>query len=54
MIQFGEGHDIPIELLGIHSRMLNFNRTVSEVVADQTNLTELRATCGDAKKTSIT
>lgn len=43
MIQFGEGHDIPIELLGIHSRMLNFNRTVSEVVADQTSLTELRA-----------
>ena len=43
MIQFGEGHDIPIELLGIHSRMLNFNRTVSEVVKDQTTLTDIRA-----------
>ena len=43
MIEFGEGHDIPIELLGIHSRMLNFNRTVSEVVEDQTSLTEIRA-----------
>ena len=43
MIQFGEGHDIPIELLGIHSRMLNFNQTVSEVVEDQTTINELRA-----------
>ncbi|MGI9327627.1 MAG: aromatic ring-hydroxylating oxygenase subunit alpha [Pseudomonadales bacterium] len=42
MIEFGEGHDIPIELLGIHSRMLNFNRTVSEVVDDQTTITPLR------------
>lgn len=42
MIEFGEGHDIPIELLGIHSRMLNFNRTVSEIVADQTTITPLR------------
>ena len=42
MIEFGEGHDIPIELLGIHSRMLNFNRTVSEIVADQTTMTPLR------------
>ena len=42
MIEFGEGHDIPIELLGIHSRMLNFNRTVSEIVEDQETITPLR------------
>lgn len=42
MIEFGEGHDIPIELLGIHSRMLNFNRTVSEIVEDQDSITPLR------------
>ena len=42
MIEFGEGHDIPIELLGIHSRMLNFNRTVSEVVEDRDTITPLR------------
>ena len=43
MIEFGEGHDIPIELLGIHSRMLNFNSTVSEVVDDRVSMTPLRA-----------
>lgn len=43
MIEVGEGHDIPIELLGIHSRMLNFNSTVSEVVADRDTITPLRA-----------
>lgn len=43
MIEFGEGHDIPIELWGIHSRMLNFNRTVSEVVEDRETITPLRA-----------
>lgn len=43
MIEFGEGHDIPIELLGIHSRMLNFNRTVSQVVEDRETMTPLRA-----------
>ena len=42
MIQFGEGMIFRLELLGIHSRMLNFNCTVSEVVADQTSLTELQ------------
>ena len=42
MVQFGEGHDIPIELWGIHSRMLNWNRTVSEVVEDRETLTPLR------------
>lgn len=42
MVEFGEGHDIPIELLGIHSRMLNFNRTVSEIVEDQETITPLR------------
>lgn len=43
MVQFGEGHDIPIELVGIHSRMLNFNGTVSEVVDERDELTPLRA-----------
>lgn len=43
MIEFGEGHDIPIELWGIHSRMLNFNRTVSEIVEDRDTMTPLRA-----------
>ncbi len=43
MIEFGEGHDIPIELWGIHSRMLNFNRTVSEVIDDRETMTPLRA-----------
>lgn len=43
MIEFGEGHDVPIELLGIHSRMLNFNRTVSEIVEDRTTFTPMRA-----------
>ena len=42
MVQFGEGHDIPIELWGIHSRMLNWNRTVSEIVEDRDTLTDLR------------
>ena len=42
MVEFGEGHDIPIELWGIHSRMLNFNSTVSEVVEDQDTITPLR------------
>ena len=42
MVQFGEGHDIPIELWGIHSRMLNWNRTVSEVVEDRETMTPLR------------
>ena len=42
MIEFGEGHDIPIELIGIHSRMLNFNQTVSEIVEDQETMTPLR------------
>lgn len=42
MIQFGEGHDIPIELWGIHSRMLNWNRTVSELVDDRETMTPLR------------
>ena len=43
MIEFGEGHDIPIEIEGIHSRMLNFNSTVSEVVPDRDTMTPLRA-----------
>jgi phenylpropionate dioxygenase-like ring-hydroxylating dioxygenase large terminal subunit len=37
-----EGHDIPIELLGIHSRMLNFNSTVSELLPDRDTITPLR------------
>ncbi|MEQ8484197.1 MAG: aromatic ring-hydroxylating dioxygenase subunit alpha [Pseudomonadales bacterium] len=43
MVQFGEGHDIPIELVGIHSRMLNFGGTVSEVVEEREEMTPLRA-----------
>jgi phenylpropionate dioxygenase-like ring-hydroxylating dioxygenase large terminal subunit len=39
---FTEGYDIPIELCGIHSRMLNFNSTVSEVVEDRDTLTPIR------------
>ena len=42
MIEFGEGHDVPIELSGPHSRMINFNETVSEVVEDQNTFTPLR------------
>jgi len=37
-----EGFDIPIELLGMHSRMLNFNLTVSERMEDRDALTPLR------------
>lgn len=40
MVQCQEGHDVPIELLGIHTRMLNFNGTVSEVVEDRDTITE--------------
>ena len=43
MIQFGEGHDIPIEISGNHSRMINFNETVSEVVEDRETFTPLRS-----------
>lgn len=42
-LHFAEGFDVPIELLGIHSRMLNFNQTVSELLADQETMTPLRA-----------
>ncbi|MBM4205210.1 MAG: aromatic ring-hydroxylating dioxygenase subunit alpha [Gammaproteobacteria bacterium] len=42
MVEFGEGHDIPIELVGIHSRMLNFGGTVSEVLAERDRMTPLR------------
>lgn len=42
-VHFTEGYDIPIELNGIHSRMLNFNATVSEVVADRDSMTPARA-----------
>ena len=43
MIQISEGHDVPIELNGIHSRMLNYNDTVSEVVTgDRDSWTPLR------------
>ena len=37
-----EGYDIPIELVGIHSRMLNFNRTVSELLPDGDTFTPVR------------
>jgi phenylpropionate dioxygenase-like ring-hydroxylating dioxygenase large terminal subunit len=41
-MNISEGYDVPIELLGIHSRMLNFNSTVSELLPDQESLTPLR------------
>lgn len=37
-----EGYDVPIELLGMHSRMINFNLTVSELLDNQDALTPLR------------
>jgi phenylpropionate dioxygenase-like ring-hydroxylating dioxygenase large terminal subunit len=43
MVQFGEGHDVPIEISGNHSRMINFNETVSEVVEDRETFTPLRS-----------
>jgi len=42
-LHFAEGFDVPIELLGIHSRMLNFNHTVSEILPDRSEMTEFRA-----------
>lgn len=42
MVEISEGHDIPIELYGVHSRMLNYNRTVSEVLEERENWTDLR------------
>ncbi|MFA7439727.1 MAG: aromatic ring-hydroxylating dioxygenase subunit alpha [Sphingomonadaceae bacterium] len=42
-LNFAEGFDVPIELLGIHSRMLNFNMTVSELLDDPDSITPLRA-----------
>jgi len=42
MVEFGEGHDVPIELVGIHSRMMNYNATVSELVEDRDTMTPLR------------
>ena len=43
MPHISEGHDVPIELNGIHSRMLNYNDTVSEVVeGDREAFTPLR------------
>jgi phenylpropionate dioxygenase-like ring-hydroxylating dioxygenase large terminal subunit len=42
MVQFGEGHDVPIELVGMHSRMLNFSGTVSELLDERDNMTPLR------------
>lgn len=42
-LNFAEGFDVPIELLGIHSRMLNFNHTVSELLEDRDAVTPFRA-----------
>jgi phenylpropionate dioxygenase-like ring-hydroxylating dioxygenase large terminal subunit len=42
-LNFAEGFDVPIELLGIHSRMLNFNSTVSEIMEDRDTVTPFRA-----------
>lgn len=41
-LDFAEGFDVPIELLGIHSRMLNFNHTVSEILEDRDSMTPIR------------
>jgi hypothetical protein len=41
-MNISEGYDVPIELLGIHSRMLNFNSTVSELLPDPHSMTALR------------
>lgn len=41
-LDFAEGFDVPIELLGIHSRMLNFNHTVSELRPERDELTPFR------------
>ncbi|GGC40551.1 (2Fe-2S)-binding protein [Novosphingobium marinum] len=41
-LNFAEGFDVPIELLGIHSRMLNFNQTVSELMPDRDSMTPIR------------
>lgn len=37
-----EGYDVPIELVGIHSRMINFNLTVSELLSNAEEMTPLR------------
>jgi phenylpropionate dioxygenase-like ring-hydroxylating dioxygenase large terminal subunit len=37
-----EGYDVPIELLGMHSRMINFNLTVSELLDNPDEVTPLR------------
>jgi phenylpropionate dioxygenase-like ring-hydroxylating dioxygenase large terminal subunit len=37
-----EGYDVPIELIGMHSRMINFNLTVSELLGNAEELTPLR------------
>ena len=42
MVEFGEGHDVPIELIGIHSRMMNYNATVSKLVDEREDMTPLR------------
>ncbi|QXQ07613.1 aromatic ring-hydroxylating dioxygenase subunit alpha [Sphingosinicellaceae bacterium] len=41
-LHFAEGFDVPIELLGIHSRMLNFNSTVSEIIEERDEMTPVR------------
>jgi len=37
-----EGYDVPIELLGVHSRMINFNMTVSELRPEGPTLTAMQ------------
>jgi phenylpropionate dioxygenase-like ring-hydroxylating dioxygenase large terminal subunit len=42
-IQITEGFDVPIELLGMHSRMINFNMTVSEIQPESDVLTPMQS-----------
>jgi phenylpropionate dioxygenase-like ring-hydroxylating dioxygenase large terminal subunit len=42
-IQITEGFDVPIELLGMHSRMINFNMTVSEIQPESDALTPMQS-----------
>ena len=37
-----EGYDVPIELVGMHSRMINFNMTMSELLPNRADFTPLQ------------
>jgi phenylpropionate dioxygenase-like ring-hydroxylating dioxygenase large terminal subunit len=40
--QITEGYDVPIELIGMHSRMINFNMTVSELLEERKSPTSMQ------------